>query len=77
MLVFISVDMEGISALERVHEITPGKGAHGLFCKLMAGDANAVIDGAIAGAERRTSSLTYIAFPQGAPDRQHRGHTPT
>src|SRR5262249_251260 len=49
MRIYISVDMESISALERVHEITPGKDAHDLFCKLMAGDANAVVAGAISG----------------------------
>jgi D-amino peptidase len=47
--VFVSVDMEGVSGVERVHEVTPGRPAYDLFCKVMAGDANAVIDGAFAG----------------------------
>ncbi len=41
--------MEGISGVERVHEITPGREPYDLFCTVMAGDANAVVDGAIAG----------------------------
>jgi D-amino peptidase len=49
MRVFVSVDMEGVSGVERVHEITPGRIAYDVFCKVMAGDANAVIDGAFAG----------------------------
>jgi D-amino peptidase len=47
--VFVSIDMEGVCGVERVHEVTPGRAAYDLFCRVMAGDANAVVDGAIAG----------------------------
>jgi D-amino peptidase len=49
MKVFISVDMEGTSGLERLEEIFRGLPGFDQFRKLMAGDANAVIRGAIAG----------------------------
>jgi D-amino peptidase len=47
MKVFISVDMEGTSGLERLEEIFRGLPGFDRFRKLMAGDANAVIRGAI------------------------------
>lgn len=49
MRVFISVDMEGTSCLERLEEIFRGLPGYDRFRHLMAGDANAVIGGAIAG----------------------------
>ena len=47
MKVFISVDMEGTSGLERLEEIFRGLPGFDRFRQLMAGDANAVIRGAI------------------------------
>ena len=49
MRVFISVDMEGTSGLERLEEIFRGLPGFDYFRRLMAGDANAVIQGAIEG----------------------------
>jgi D-amino peptidase len=49
MKVFISVDMEGTSGLERLEEIFRGLPGFDHFRKLMAGDANAVVQGAIDG----------------------------
>jgi D-amino peptidase len=49
MRVFISVDMEGTSGLERLEEIFRGLPGFDRFRRLMAGDANAVIRGAIEG----------------------------
>jgi D-amino peptidase len=49
MKVFISVDMEGTSGLERLEEIFRGLPGFDRFRQLMAGDANAVIRGAIDG----------------------------
>src|SRR5438093_13698418 len=49
MRVFISVDMEGTSGLERLEEIFRGLPGFDRFRQLMAGDVNAVIQGAIAG----------------------------
>ena len=49
MKVFISVDMEGTSGLERLEEIFRGLPGFDRFRQLMAGDANAVIQGAIDG----------------------------
>jgi D-amino peptidase len=49
MRVFISVDMEGTSGLERLEEIFRGLPGFARFRQLMAGDANAVIRGAIEG----------------------------
>jgi D-amino peptidase len=49
MKVFISVDMEGTSGLERLEEIFRGLPGFDRFRKLMAGDANAVVHGAIQG----------------------------
>jgi D-amino peptidase len=50
--VFISVDMEGTSGLERLEEIFRGLPGYDRFRRLMAGDANAVVQGAIeAGAD--------------------------
>jgi D-amino peptidase len=52
MRVFISVDMEGTSGLERLEEIFRGLPGFDRFRRLMAGDTNAVIQGAIeAGAD--------------------------
>jgi D-amino peptidase len=49
MKVFISVDMEGTSGLERLEEIFRGLPGFDVFRRLMAGDANAVVQGAIDG----------------------------
>jgi D-amino peptidase len=49
MRVFISVDMEGTSGLERLEEIFRGLPGYERFRQLMAGDTNAVIQGAIQG----------------------------
>ena len=49
MKVFISVDMEGTSGLERLEEIFRGLPGFDRFRQLMAGDANAAIQGAIDG----------------------------
>jgi D-amino peptidase len=49
MRIFISVDMEGTSGLERLEEIFRGLPGFDRFRQLMAGDANAVIQGAIDG----------------------------
>jgi D-amino peptidase len=49
MKVFISVDMEGTSGLERLEEIFRGLPGFDRFRRLMAGDVNAVVEGAIAG----------------------------
>lgn len=52
MRVFVSVDMEGSSGLERLEEIFRGLPGFDRFRQLMAGDANAVIQGALdAGAD--------------------------
>lgn len=52
MRVFVSVDMEGSSGLERLEEIFRGLPGFDAFRQVMAGDANAVIQGAIdAGAD--------------------------
>jgi D-amino peptidase len=49
MKVFISVDMEGTSGLERLEEIFRGLPGFDRLRRLMAGDANAVVGGALAG----------------------------
>ena len=49
MKVFISVDMEGTSGLERLEEIFRGLPGFDRFRQVMAGDANAVVMGAIDG----------------------------
>jgi D-amino peptidase len=49
MRVFISVDMEGTSGLERLEEIFRGLPGYDRFRRLMAGDTNAVIRGALDG----------------------------
>ena len=49
MRVFLSVDMEGTTGLERLEEIFRGLPGYDIFRQLMAGDANAVIKGAIEG----------------------------
>jgi len=49
MKLFISVDMEGTTGLERLEEIFRGLPGYHTFRQLMAGDANAVVQGAIDG----------------------------
>jgi D-amino peptidase len=49
MRIFISVDMEGTSGLERLEEIFRGLPGYDRFRRLMAGDTNAVIRGALDG----------------------------
>lgn len=49
MRVFISVDMEGISGIEKVEEIFRGMPAYQIGRQIMAGDVNAAIQGAIDG----------------------------
>lgn len=49
MKLFISVDMEGTTGLERLEEIFRGLPGFDIFRQLMAGDANAVVQGAIEG----------------------------
>ena len=49
MKLFISVDMEGTTGLERLEEIFRGLPGFDTFRQLMAGDCNAVIQGAIDG----------------------------
>jgi D-amino peptidase len=52
MRVFVSADMEGTSGLERLEEIFRGLPGYDLFRQVMAGDVNAVVQGAIdAGAD--------------------------
>jgi D-amino peptidase len=45
MKLFISVDMEGTTGLERLEEIFRGLPGYDTFRQLMAGDANAVVQG--------------------------------
>ena len=49
MRLFLSVDMEGTTRLERLEEIFRGLPGYDTFRQLMAGDANAVVRGAIEG----------------------------
>jgi D-amino peptidase len=49
MRLFLSVDMEGTTGLERAEELFRGLPGFVTFRQVMAGDANAVIQGAIAG----------------------------
>ncbi|MFN8459225.1 MAG: M55 family metallopeptidase [Anaerolineae bacterium] len=49
MRIFISVDMEGTSGLERLEEIFRGLPGYDTFRQMMGGDCNAVIQGAIEG----------------------------
>lgn len=49
MRVFISVDMEGISGLEKVEEVFLGGPAYHIGRQIMAGDVNAAVQGAIDG----------------------------
>lgn len=49
MRLFLSVDMEGTTGVERLEEIFRGLPGFDTFRQMMAGDANAVIQGAIAG----------------------------
>ena len=49
MRIFISVDMEGISGIERVEEIFRGMPAYHIGRQIMAGDVNAAVQGAVDG----------------------------
>ena len=49
MKVFVAVDMEGTTGLERLEEIFRGLPGFDTFRQVMAGDANAVVRGAIEG----------------------------
>ena len=49
MRVFISVDMEGISGLEKIEECFLGMPAYHIGRQIMAGDVNAAVQGAIDG----------------------------
>lgn len=49
MRIFISVDMEGISGIEKIEEIFRGMPAYEIGRQIMAGDVNAAIQGAIDG----------------------------
>ena len=49
MKLFLSVDMEGTTGLERLEEIFRGLPGYDTFRQMMAGDANAVIQGALEG----------------------------
>ncbi len=47
MRIFISVDMEGISGVEKVEEVFRGLPAYSTFRQVMAGDVNAAVQGAL------------------------------
>lgn len=49
MKIYISADMEGISGVERVEDVTPGLPGYEVFRRVMAGDVNAVVEGVIQG----------------------------
>ena len=49
MKIFVAVDMEGTTGLERLEEIFRGLPGYDTFRQVMAGDANAVVQGAIEG----------------------------
>jgi D-amino peptidase len=49
MKIFIAVDMEGVSGVENAHDVIPGLAGYPVFRRVMAGDANAVVDGAFRG----------------------------
>jgi D-amino peptidase len=49
MKVFIAADMEGITGVESIHDVTLGLAGYQLFRRVMAGDVNAVVDGAFRG----------------------------
>ncbi len=69
MKVFISVDMEGTSGLERLEEIFRGLPGYDRFRQLMAGDANAVVQGAIdAGADEIVVSDSHGYMCNMRPD---------
>lgn len=60
MRVFISLDMEGTSGLERLEEIFRGLPGYDTFRQIMAGDANAMIRGAVdAGADDIVASDSH------------------
>jgi hypothetical protein len=61
MKLFISVDMEGTTGLERLEEIFRGLPGFDTFRQLMAGDCNAVIQGAIEGGASRSWSAIPTA----------------
>jgi D-amino peptidase len=69
MKVFISVDMEGTSGLERLEEIFRGLPGYDRFRQLMAGDANAVVQGVIdAGADEIVVSDSHAYMCNIHPD---------
>jgi D-amino peptidase len=47
--IFISADMEGISGVERVEDVISGLPGYEVFRRVMAGDVNAVVEGAFDG----------------------------
>lgn len=49
MKVFIAADMEGITGVESIHDVTLGLAGYDLFRGVMAADVNAVVDGAFRG----------------------------
>ena len=49
MRIFISVDMEGISGVEKIEEVFLGLPAYPTFRQVMAGDVNAAVQGALDG----------------------------
>ena len=68
MRLFLSVDMEGTTGLERLEEIFRGLPGYDTFRQLMAGDANAVIRGAIEGGATEivvSNSHGYIVMSEG------------
>ena len=49
MRIFISIDMEGVSGVERLEEVFRGGPGYETFRRVMAGDVNAAIQGAVDG----------------------------
>ena len=77
MRLFLSVDMEGTTGLERLEEIFRGLPGYDTFRQLMAGDANAVIRGAIEGGATEivvSDSHGYIDMSEGQFIGHHRMH---
>lgn len=69
MKVFLSVDMEGSTGLERTEELFRGMPGFAIFRQVMAGDANAVIQGAIeAGADEIVVSDSHAYMCNMRPD---------
>jgi D-amino peptidase len=74
MKLFISVDMEGSTGLERLEEIFRGLPGFDTFRQIMAGDCNAVIQGAIeAGASEIVVSDSHGYMCNMRPDDLIRG----